>query len=236
MSLPRTEFPPHPDPHAAAPGPTPDRAPDATPDTASRPDAPFSDAAVLGPAALGPTVLGPTVLDTAARGVAGCGIAQCGAAGRSAVPARPVSAALRASYADPARAQAVPAGPLFDVVSVGMDVGLETLDLMLRSGVPLGPVAADGRSQVRRVGFLLPPGSLARLAGFAWWCRSHGMRTATHGDVVALPPLIGDAQARLQWLVPPDAVSGTDPALLLSCLRRALGRRRLHAPCQVSAG
>jgi len=151
------------------------------------------------------------------------------------IPCCAVSAALRASYADPARAQAVPAGPLFDVVSVGMDVGLETLDLMLRSGVPLGPVAADGRAQVRRVGFLLPPGTLAQLAGFAWWCHSHGMRTATHGDVVALPPLIGDAQARLQWLVPPDSVPGTDPALLLNCLRRALGRRRYPTPCQVSA-
>jgi hypothetical protein len=147
-----------------------------------------------------------------------------------------VRAALRASYADPARVQAVPAGLLFDVVSVGMDVGLETLDLLLRSGAPLGPVAADGRAQVRRVGFLLPPGSLARLAGFAWWCRSHGMRTASHGDVVALPPLIADAQARLQWLVPPDTVAGTDPALLLSCLRRALGHRRPTARCQVSAG
>jgi hypothetical protein len=166
------------------------------------------------------------------------GSGACGPAGRApaAETPRPVRAALRASYADPARVQAVPAGLLFDVVSVGMDVGLETLDLLLRSGAPLGPVAADGRSQVRRVGFLLPPGSLARLAGFAWWCRSHGMRTASHGDVVALPPLIADAQARLQWLVPPDTVTGTDPALLLSCLRRALGHRRPPARCQVSAG
>jgi hypothetical protein len=168
----------------------------------------------------------------------GAGSGACGPAARepAAAEPRPVRAALRASYADPARVQAVPAGPLFDVVSVGMDVGLETLDLLLRSGAPLGPVAADGRSQVRRVGFLLPPGSLARLAGFAWWCRSHGMRTASHGDVVALPPLIADAQARLQWLVPPDTVTGTDPALLLSCLRRALGHRRPPARCQVSAG
>ena len=215
MSLPRTEFPPHPDPHT----------PDPDPDHGHGRDHAILDAAVLDHAApdtATPDNTTPCVTDP------------CAAAARR--PTRAVSAALRASYADPTRAQAVPAGPLFDVVSVGMDVGLETLDLMLRSGVPLGPVAADGRTQVRRVGFLLPPGSLARLAGFAWWCRSHGMRTATHGDVVALPPLIADTQARLQWLVPPDAVPGTDPALLLSCLRRALGRRRSHAPCQVSAG
>ena len=208
MSLPRTEYPPNPEPYAPNPftaGPVAD--------TAANLDA-------------------YTATDTD-PGTAACPLC---AVPRHAAAARPASAALRASYADPARAQAVPAGPLFDVVSVGMDVGLETLDLMLRSGVPLGPVAVDGRTQVRRVGFLLPPGSLARLAGFAWWCRSHDMRTATHGDVVALPPLIGDAQARLQWLVPPDSVPGTDPALLLNCLRRALGRRRHPGRCQVSAG
>jgi hypothetical protein len=193
-SLPRTEFPPHPDPHTPNPDAQDLHAPDSH----------------------GPDSHGS---DSHAHDLA-----------------RPVSAALRARYADPARAQAVPAGPLFDVVSVAMDVGLETLDLMLRSGEPLGPVAADGRTQVRRVGFLLPPGTLARLAGFAWWCRSHDMRIATHGDVVALPPLIGDAQSRFQWLVPPDAVPGTDPALLLNCLRRALGRRRHPGRCQVSAG
>jgi len=157
-------------------------------------------------------------------------------------PAATAAGALRASYADPARVQAVLAGPLFDVVSVAMDPGLEALDLLLRAGAPLGPVAADGRAQVRRVGFLLPAGTLEHARGFAWWCREHGMRTVSHGDVVALPPLVGDAGARLQWLVPPEGGPGaaTDPALLLAALRRALGRGRA-APgcaqprCQVSA-
>ena len=142
-------------------------------------------------------------------------------------PVASAAAALRAGYPDPARVAAVPAGPLFDAVSVGMDLGLEALDLLLRSGAPLGPVAADGRAQVRRVGFLLAPGTLARLSGFAWWCRAHGLRTASHGDVVALPPLVGDGLARLLWLVPPpEGGTGavTDPALLLGALRRALGR------------
>jgi hypothetical protein len=142
-------------------------------------------------------------------------------------PAANASAALRAGYSDPARVAAVPAGPLFDAVSVGMDLGLDALDLLLRAGAPLGPVAADGRAQVRRVGFLLAPGTLARLRGFAWWCRSHGLRTASHGDVVALPPLVGGGAARLLWLVPPPAGGAgavTDPALLLGALRRALGR------------
>jgi hypothetical protein len=158
-------------------------------------------------------------------------------------PVATAVAALRASYADPARVQTVLAGPLFDVVSVAMDPGLEALDLLLRSGAPLGPVAADGRAQVRRVGFLLPPGTLAAARGFAWWCRAHGMRTASHGDVVALPPLVVDARARLQWLVPPESgpSAATDPALLLAALRRALGRGPDGVPdreqpgCQVSA-
>ena len=48
--------------------------------------------------------------------------------------------ALRASYHDPARVQTLPAGPLFDVVGVAMDLGLEALDLLMRSGAQLGPV------------------------------------------------------------------------------------------------
>ncbi|MGH3416181.1 MAG: hypothetical protein ACRDSS_06930, partial [Actinocrinis sp.] len=102
---------------------------------------------------------------------------------------------------------------------------------------PLGPVAADARTQVRRVGFLLAPGTLARLHGFAWWCREHGVRTASHGAVVVLPPLVADARARMQWLVSPDGAAGaaTDPALLLGALRRALGRGRDLTPCQASA-
>jgi hypothetical protein len=154
-------------------------------------------------------------------------------------PVATAAAALRASYADPSRVAAVPCGPLFDVVSVAMDLGLEALDLLLRSGAPLGPVAADGRAQVRRVGFLLPADTFARLRGFTWWCRAHGLRLASHGDVVALPPLVGDARARLQWLVPPEGAPGasTDPALLLGALRRALGRERGRdlTACQVSA-
>lgn len=143
-----------------------------------------------------------------------------------AAASEPAAAALRARYADPARVASVPAGPLFDVVSVAMDLGLDALDLLLRSGAPVGPVAADARAQVRRVGFLLAPGTLARLRGFAWWCRAHGLRTVSDGAVVVLPPLVADAQARLQWLISPDGATGaaTDPALLLGALRRALSR------------
>jgi len=143
-------------------------------------------------------------------------------------PVATADAALRAAYTDPARVQAVPAGALFDAVTVAMDLGLETLDLLLRAGAPLGPVAADARTQVRRVAFLLPPGTLARMRGFAWWCAAHGMRTASHGAILALPPLVADTRARLQWLVPPGAgpAAATDPALLLAALRRARGRGR----------
>lgn len=139
-------------------------------------------------------------------------------------PADPATSAFRASYADPARVQTLAAGPLFDVLSVEMMVGLETAQLLITDRQPLGPVAVDSRLQVRRVGFLLPPDTFRRASGFAWWCRSHAMRTVSHGDVVALPPLIGTASARFQWLVAPGVhgVAGTDPAALLVSLRQVL--------------
>jgi hypothetical protein len=141
-------------------------------------------------------------------------------------PAATAASALRAVYSDPARAQAVPAGYLFDAVTVAMDLGLDTLEQLVQRGAPLGPVAADARNQVHRIGYLLPPGTLARAPGFAWWCRRHGLRTATHGDILTLPPLLADLRCHLQWLVPPDAGPGTatEPALLLGALRRARGR------------
>ena len=138
--------------------------------------------------------------------------------------ADPATTAFRASYDDPARVQTLAAGPLFDVLSVEMTVGLETAQLLITDRQPLGPVAVDSRLQVRRVGFLLPPDTFRRASGFAWWCRSHAMRTVSHGDVVALPPLIGTENARFQWLVAPGAhgVGGTDPAALLVSLRQVL--------------
>jgi hypothetical protein len=148
--------------------------------------------------------------------------------------ADPAASAFRASYADPARVQTLAAGPLFDVLSVEMTVGLETAQLLITDRRPLGPVALDNRTQVRRVGFLLPPDTFRRAGGFAWWCRNHAMRTVSHGDVVALPPLIGTGSARFQWLVAPGAhgVVGTDPAVLLTGLRQVLraGRRAADRP------
>jgi hypothetical protein len=145
-------------------------------------------------------------------------------------PPDPLATALRAGYRDPARIQPLPAGADFDLVSVGMPIGLDALDLMLRAGGPVGPVAADARARVERVGFLLPPGTLRAERGFAWWCRGHGIRTASHGDVVALPPLVGE-DGRMLWLVPPGApdTGRTDPGLLLSALRRALNSLRRRA-------
>jgi len=148
-------------------------------------------------------------------------------------PVDPLAYALCASYQDPSRVQPVPAGPTFDLVSVAMGIGLDALDLMLRSGAPVGPVAADARSRVDRVGFLLPPGTLSAERGFTWWCRKHGLRTASHGDVVALPPLIGEC-TRMVWLVPPGSPGSgrTDTGLLLSALRRALNAQLRRACCQ----
>jgi len=48
-------------------------------------------------------------------------------------PVDPLAYELCASYQDPARVQPLPAGLTFDLVSVGMAIGLDALDLMLRS-------------------------------------------------------------------------------------------------------
>jgi hypothetical protein len=148
-------------------------------------------------------------------------------------PYDPLGYALCASYLDPARVQPVPAGPAFDLVSVQMAIGLDALDLMLRTGGPVGPVAADSRAGVERVGFLLPPDTLRAERGFTWWCRRHGLRTASHGDVVALPPLIGEG-SRMVWLIAPAApgTGRTEPGLLLSALRRALNAQHRRSRCQ----
>lgn len=143
-----------------------------------------------------------------------------------AAPGHTLADALLAggAHPDPTRVRTLPAGDLFDLVSVDLPIGLDALDLMLRAGQPLGPVLADTRHLVRRAGFLLAPGTLARARGLAWWCRGHGVRTCAPGAVVALPPPVTDPADRVQWLVAPDAAPGgeTDPAALLGALRRAL--------------
>lgn len=157
----------------------------------------------------------------------------CLAASHPEPDADPLAYALCASYQDPARIQPVPAGDVFDLVSVRMGIGLDALDLMLRAGGPVGPVAADARARVERIGFLLPPGTLRAERGFTWWCRRHGLRTASHGDVVALPPLIGES-TRMVWLVAPGTpgTGRTDAGLLLSALRRALNAQGRGGRCQ----
>jgi hypothetical protein len=196
------------------------------------PPAPAGPAGRTGPGAgSGPS--GPA-------GAAGAGWWSSGGTWEPAGWADPAASAFRASYADPARVQTLAAGPLFDVLSVEMAVGLETAQLLLTGRQPLGPVALDNRLQVRRVGFLLPPDTFRRASGFAWWCRSHAMRTVSHGDVVALPPLIGTGSARFQWLIAPGArgVAGTDPAVLLTGLRQVLraGARAVGQPAGQPGG
>jgi hypothetical protein len=194
------------------------------------PDPMDPDSIALDPAALEPAALDGDGLPFAVAVPAAPGWWSRSGGWEPAWAADPAQAAFRASYADPARVQTLAAGPLFDVLSVEMMVGLETAQLLITDRQPLGPVAVDSRIQVRRVGFLLPPDTFRRARGFAWWCRNHAMRTVSHGDVVALPPLIGTASARFQWLVAPGVrgVAGTDPAALLVSLRQVLRAGRIR--------
>lgn len=108
----------------------------------------------------------------------------------------------------------LPAGRFWDVLSVPEDLGLLTLDALMR--VPWqepGPTLAD--LGARRVGFFLPPDPATRWVG-------SGIRHAGTGSWIAVPAPYRNAGS-LRWLVPPDG-SGTfhTPAAVELALQRAV--------------
>ncbi|MFI6021300.1 bifunctional DNA primase/polymerase [Streptomyces sp. NPDC051287] len=110
----------------------------------------------------------------------------------------------RATWADDPRSPyMVPAGRLFDMVTVGQRVGMETFDQLLRRGLPFGPTVLDHGSQ--RVGFFL--GSKSREDFAHYLEREEGTppvyRYLSGGSVVVVPgpmPMPGD---RYEWLRAP---------------------------------
>jgi hypothetical protein len=104
---------------------------------------------------------------------------------------------------DPRVPYVVPAGLLFDVVSVDLRLGMEALDLLRRRRMPLGPVAVDYRS--RRVGFLVPSGARCR---FERWLIGNTLQRPEYrylelGSYVVLPGPGALSQDRYQWLAAP---------------------------------
>lgn len=108
-------------------------------------------------------------------------------------------------------------------------LGHDALRSLRRAGERPGPVLADQRERVRRVGFLLPPSSVTPAADLWRWFtltgRWRGARYATRGivSVVSLPPLYAPVSQPLIWLVPPTGAPAgwTRPDVLAHVLHRA---------------
>ncbi|MFF4352909.1 bifunctional DNA primase/polymerase [Streptomyces sp. NPDC001530] len=111
-------------------------------------------------------------------------------------------------------------GQFWDVLSVPENLGMPTLDALLRIPQAPGPALADTAS--RRVAFFLPPDSAGRWIG-------SGIRYAGKGAWIAVPAP-HRAAGRLRWLVPPDGTGALFvPAAVELALQLALGRLAAQA-------
>jgi len=107
-------------------------------------------------------------------------------------------------------------GRFWDVLSVPEELGLLTLDVLLRT--PLqepGPTLADFAAH--RVGFFLPPDPTSRWVG-------SGIRYVSQGAWIATPAPDRATGRRLRWLVRPDG-NGTlyAPTVVELALHQATG-------------
>ncbi|GHE67812.1 hypothetical protein GCM10018785_40510 [Streptomyces longispororuber] len=109
----------------------------------------------------------------------------------------------------------LPAGELWDVLILPGELGRPTLDVLTRVVDRPGPVLADFGDG--RVGFFVPPGTVARWVGT-------GVRGAGRGTWIVVPHP-ARATGTVRWLIPPDG-SGTltDPALLELAMHEAAAR------------
>ena len=150
-------------------------------------------------------------------------------------------AELRGLYIDPAQPLTIAVGQAFDLVSMPAAVGHAALTALRARRVRLGPVVADSRRSVMRVGFLVAPTPDSRFvdgAGHAetaalrdWAGRlggALGVRVGGRGSTATLPPLL-PWRGWLHWLVPPGAaaVLWTPADALLAVLSEPAGARLL---------
>ncbi|MCF3135242.1 hypothetical protein [Streptomyces olivochromogenes] len=114
------------------------------------------------------------------------------------------------------------AGRFWDVLSVPDRLGLLTLDLLWRPTLPVpGPTLVD--TAAHRVGFFLPPDPSGQWVGA-------GLRYASKGSWVAVPPPYRSARA-LEWLIPPDGTGSLHvPGTLEQALRQANGTLTVLTP------
>ncbi|MFD6339502.1 hypothetical protein [Streptomyces sp. NPDC060131] len=106
----------------------------------------------------------------------------------------------------------LPAGRRWDVLILPGELGYPTLDVLTRLVDRPGPVLADFGDA--RMGFLVPPGTVARWLGT-------GVRGAGSGTWIVVP-YPGRTSGGMRWLIPPDG-SGTltDASLLELAMHEA---------------
>ncbi|WP_326810553.1 hypothetical protein OIE62_30595 [Streptomyces scopuliridis] len=106
----------------------------------------------------------------------------------------------------------LPAGRRWDVLILPGELGYPTLDVLTRLVDRPGPVLAGFGDS--RMGFFVPPGTVARWLGT-------GVRGAGSGTWIVVP-YPGRASGGMRWLIPPDG-SGTltDASLLELAMHEA---------------
>ncbi|MFJ9208071.1 hypothetical protein [Streptomyces sp. NPDC102264] len=106
----------------------------------------------------------------------------------------------------------LPAGRRWDVLILPGELGYPTLDVLTRLVDRPGPVLADFGDA--RMGFFVPPGTVARWLGT-------GVRGAGSGTWIVVP-YPGRTSGGMRWLIPPDG-SGTltDASLLELAMHEA---------------
>lgn len=106
----------------------------------------------------------------------------------------------------------LPAGLVWDVLSVPSQLGYPTLDVLTRVVDRPGPVLGDREGS--RIGFFVPPGTASRWVGT-------GVRGAGRGSWVVVPHPGRPARGP-RWLVAPDGTGLlTDPAVLELAMHEA---------------
>lgn len=148
-------------------------------------------------------------------------------------------AELRGLYTDPAQPLTIAVGQAFDLVSMPAAVGHAAPAALRARRVRLGPVVADSRRAVMRVGFLVaPPGDGAGVghaesAALREWAAGRlggtlGVRVGGPGSTAILPPLV-PWRGWLHWVVPPGGAAGswTPAGALLAVLAERSGARAL---------
>lgn len=99
-------------------------------------------------------------------------------------------AELRGLYTDPAQPLTIAVGQAFDLVSMPAAVGHAALTALRARRVRLGPVVADSRRSVMRVGFLVAPDGTGHDPGHAEALVGHAEASVGHAEA-----LVGHAES-----------------------------------------